>query len=121
MRRLIGHAIENSIGYGKYLHGEAIAIGQVAAAELSHHWLGLCCGCVERIRDLFARAGLPTGIKLNAAQRGKLFAAMKLDKKVSAGEIRFVLAEEIGKVVWGCKVPLALVGRALNAPSSTRD
>lgn len=113
----IGHAIENSAGYGKYLHGEAISIGQVAAAKLSCEVLGLCGSCVERIRGLFRRAGLPTEIHLNPAQRARLLAAMKLDKKVSGGEIKFVLAEEIGKVVWGQSVPEELIERALAAPS----
>ena len=97
----IGHAIENVSGYGKYLHGEAIAIGQVATAKLSCALTGLSARDAGRIRDLFKLAGLPVTIKLNAVQRRKLFAVMKLDKKVSAGEIRFVLAEKIGKVVWG--------------------
>ncbi len=109
----IGHAIENSSGYGKYLHGEAISIGQVAAAKLSHKLLGLLSGDAERIEKLFAQAGLPVKIKLNAAQRKKLFAAMKLDKKVSGGEIKFVLAEKIGKVCWGQKVPSDLIEQVL--------
>ncbi len=109
----IGHAIENSFGYGKYLHGEAISIGQIAAAELSCEVLGFCGGCAERIRDLFKRAGLPTEIHLTPTQRKKLLAAMKLDKKVSGGEIKFVLAEDIGKVVWGQKVPQELVEQLL--------
>ena len=113
----IGHAIENSVGYGKYLHGEAISIGQVAAAELSCEVLGFCGGCADRIRNLFRRAGLPTEIPLNPAQRARLLAAMKLDKKVSGGEVKFVLAEEIGKVVWGQSVPGELVERVLAAPS----
>lgn len=113
----IGHAIENSSGYGKYLHGEAIAIGQVAAAKLSHKILGLPSGDVERIEKLFSRAGLPVKIKLGLARRKKLFAAMKLDKKVSAGEITFVLAEKIGKVVWGQKVSPELIGKIL-APAA---
>ena len=111
----IGHAIENSSGYGRFLHGEAIAIGQVAAAKLSHKILGLPSGDVERIEKLFVRAGLPAKIKLNAAQRKKLFAAMKLDKKVSNGEVKFVLAEKIGKVVWGRKVSLPLIDEVLPA------
>lgn len=109
----IGHAIENSIGYGKFLHGEAIAIGQVAAAELSNKILGLPQCDVERIEKLFARAGLPTRIKLNVSQRQKLFAAMKLDKKVSGGEVKFVLAKQIGNVVWGQKVPQQLIEEIL--------
>ena len=110
----IGHAIENSSGYGKYLHGEAIAIGQVVAAKLSHEILGLPSGEVERITKIFIRTGLPVKIKLNAAQRKKLFAAMKLDKKVSAGEIKFVLAQKIGKVIWNRRVAENLIRRVLD-------
>lgn len=109
----IGHAIENISGYGKYLHGEAISIGQVAAAILSAELTGLPESDVVRIAALFQAAGLPTDIRLTAAQRKKLFAAMRLDKKVSAGEIKFVLAKKIGEVVWGQKVPDAAVSDAL--------
>jgi 3-dehydroquinate synthase len=110
----IGHAIENSSGYGKFLHGEAISIGQVVAAKLSQEILGLSESDDGRIENLFVRAGLPVKIKLNMAQRKKLFAAMKLDKKVSGGEIKFVLVEKIGKVVWNQRVPESLAGRALD-------
>lgn len=109
----IGHAIENSSGYGKFLHGEAISIGQTAAAKLSHKILGLPSDDAERIKKLFLEAGLPVKIKLNSAQRKKLFAAMKLDKKVSGGEIKFVLAQKIGKVVWGQKVSTDLIEAVL--------
>jgi 3-dehydroquinate synthase len=109
----IGHAIENSSGYGKFLHGEAISIGQVAAAKLSHKILGLPSADAERIEKLFVQAELPVRIKLNSAQGKKLFAAMKLDKKVSAGEIKFVLAEKIGKVIWGQKVATDLIEEVL--------
>ena len=110
----IGHAIENSSGYGKFLHGEAIAIGQVAASKLSHLILGLPSGEVGRIEKLFARAGLPVKIKLNPARRKKLFAAMKLDKKGSGGEVKFVLAQKIGKVVWSQRVPEKLIAQVLD-------
>jgi 3-dehydroquinate synthase len=109
----IGHAIEAISGYGTYLHGEAIAIGQVAAAELSAALTGLPAGDVERIANLFREAGLPTSIQLRPAQMQKLFAAMKLDKKVSAGEIKFVLAEQIGKVKWGQTVKQELIEQVL--------
>ncbi len=109
----IGHAIENSSGYGKFLHGEAISIGQVCAAKLSQKILGLLERDVERIKSLFQRAGLPVQINLTAAHREKLFAAMMLDKKVSGGEIKFVLAVEIGRVEFGQKVPLKFIEQAL--------
>jgi 3-dehydroquinate synthase len=111
----IGHAIENSSGYGKLLHGEAISIGQVAAAKLSHQILGLPSHDVARIKNIFIKAGLPVRIKLDFLQRKNLFAAMMLDKKVSVGEIKFVLAEKIGKAVWGQKVSAALIDEVLSA------
>jgi 3-dehydroquinate synthase len=117
----IGHAIENSVGYGKYLHGEAISIGQVAAAELSRELAGLNADSVDRIRHLFRRAGLPTAIHLDAGRRARLVAAMQLDKKVSGGQIRFVLAERIGQVHWGRNVPQAVLEKALNPQLSTRN
>ena len=110
----IGHAIENISGYGKFLHGEAISIGQVATAKLSAGLTGLSEDEVGRIRDLFKRAGLPVGIKLSTPRRRKLFAAMRLDKKVSGGEIKFVLARKIGNVTWGQRVPENLINRALD-------
>ena len=105
----IGHALEAISGYGKYLHGEAIAIGQVAAAELSARLTGLPVADVGRIRVLFQRAGLPVAVKLDASARKRLLAAMKLDKKVSGGEIKFVLAGRIGKVEHGRNVPLSFI------------
>ena len=110
----IGHAIEAISGYGKYLHGEAISIGQVAAAKLSNRLTGLPHKDVERITAIFSNAGLPITIKLNKGQRDKLFAAMKLDKKVSSGEVKFVLAEKIGSVKWGQKVPTDLINEVLD-------
>jgi 3-dehydroquinate synthetase len=111
----IGHALEAISGYGKYLHGEAISIGQVAAAKLSARQLGLPASDAKRITALFRRAGLPTAVKLTPPQLNKLCAAMKLDKKVSAGEIKFVLAERIGKVEFGQKLPITLVREILKS------
>jgi 3-dehydroquinate synthase len=110
----IGHGLEAISGYGKYLHGEAISIGQIAAAELSSRVLGFPQSDVEKIRNLFQRAGLPVQVNLNAAQRKRLFSAMRLDKKVSGGEIKFVLAEKIGNAVWGQRVSDDLISDALD-------
>jgi 3-dehydroquinate synthase len=109
----IGHGLEAISRYGKYLHGEAIAIGQVAAAGLSAAQLGLSAEAVERIRQLFEAFGLPTAVRLSPVQRRQLLAAMRLDKKVSAGEIRFVLAERLGQVRWGEKIAPDLIEQAL--------
>ena len=110
----IGHGIENSAGYGKLLHGEAISIGQVAAAKLSEKLLRLPQQHVQRIENLFQRAGLPTQIKMNSMRRKRLFEAMRRDKKVRGGEIKFVLARKIGTVELCDNVPLAAVEQALN-------
>ena len=67
---------------------------------------------------LFKRAGLPTRAKFNPAQRRNLFTAMRLDKKVSNGEIKFVLAKKIGKVVWGQRVAEEFVHRILDEPAN---
>ena len=115
----IGHALEAISHYGKYLHGEAIAIGQVAAARLSAETLGLPEPEVDRIEQIFQRAGLPTRLELNAPQRKKLLSAMQLDKKVSGGEVKFVLARRIGAVEFGQRVPLAAIERILNPQLST--
>ena len=110
----IGHAIEAVSGYGRFLHGEAIAIGQVAVAKISSNVVGLPERDLERIIRLFRRAGLPTTVRLRTGQRPKLFAAMRLDKKVRGGEINFVLAKKIGRVEFGHKVPAAVIEQALN-------
>jgi 3-dehydroquinate synthase len=112
----IGHALEAISHYGKFLHGEAISIGQLAAARLSRRLTGLPSREVERIALLFQRAGLPTELRLNGSQRPKLLAAMQLDKKVAGGEIKFVLARRIGKAEFGHSVPLAVLEQILRPP-----
>jgi 3-dehydroquinate synthase len=109
----LGHAIENISGYGKYLHGEAISIGQIAAAKLSVQLTGLSPADALRIEKLLLAAGLPGAIKLSAAARSRLLAAMRLDKKVSDGQVKFVLARSIGRVEPGQNVPPALLEKVL--------
>ena len=110
----IGHALEAISHYGKYLHGEAIAIGQVAAARLSTRLLGLPEHEARRIVELFGHAGLPTDLELRGAQKPQLLHAMALDKKVRNGEIQFVLARKIGRVEIGQRVPGTLLQRVLS-------
>jgi 3-dehydroquinate synthase len=109
----IGHGLEAISRYGKYLHGEAISIGQVAAAKLSEELAGLPADESKRIGALFERAGLPTSAHLTKAMRRKLHDAMQLDKKVSGGNVKFVLAQSIGKVQYGQKVPADPLERVL--------
>ena len=110
----IGHAIENSAGYGRYMHGEAISLGQIGAAALSQELLGMPSAEAVRIGKLLAAAGLPNRIRLTPKRRQSLLAAMRLDKKVSGGKVKFVLAERIGSVRWGQSVPERSIERALD-------
>ena len=119
----IGHALEAISRYGQYLHGEAISIGQVASARLSARLLGLSALEAARIEVLLARAGLPTTVALDRRRRDAVYAAMKLDKKVSVGEVKFVLARGLGRVEYGCRVPqedleAVVASLAASAPNS---
>ena len=109
----IGHAIEAVSNYGRFLHGEAISIGQVAAAKLSQTHSGLPTQHADRIKALFQAAGLPVRLDAPPALRRRLLEAMQLDKKVSGGVIQFVLARRIGSVEHGCQVPEPAIQRAL--------
>src|SRR2546429_630694 len=77
----LGHALEAVCGYGRFLHGEAIAIGQVLASRLSAELLGFPQRDVERIAGLFEKAGLPTHIGVRPGQRGKRVQAKEHDQK----------------------------------------
>jgi 3-dehydroquinate synthase len=116
----VGHALEAVSQFGRYLHGEAIAIGQVAAAKLSATLCGFPRDELARIIQLFEQVGLPTAAKLTPPQQKKLWAAMRLDKKVSGGDIKFVLAERISKVVWGQDVPTKTIAQALKPEEQSK-
>lgn len=90
-----GHAIEAGLGYGEWLHGEAVGCGMVMGLQLSRR-LGLVDEAfVRRVTALIARAGLPTvGPDLGADRYLEL---MRVDKKAEAGEIRFVVIERPGR------------------------
>ena len=92
-----GHAIEAGLGFGAWLHGEAVGCGMVMAAHLSQR-LGLVdMAFVKRLTHLLERAGLPTvGPKLGA---DNYLHHMRVDKKAQAGEIRFVLIDPPGRAV----------------------
>jgi 3-dehydroquinate synthase len=92
-----GHAIETGLGYGEWLHGEAVAAGTLIAAELSCRLGWLTAEAVDRIEALFVRAGLPVrGPDLEVARYLEL---MRHDKKVQDGKLRLVLLKEIGQGV----------------------
>jgi 3-dehydroquinate synthase len=89
------HAIERVAGYGTYLHGEAVAIGLVAAAGLSQKLGLISAGDAARVAPVVAAHHLP--VRLRAPlPLAELLAAMGRDKKVRAGELRFVVLRAIG-------------------------
>ncbi|HEY5636067.1 MAG TPA: 3-dehydroquinate synthase [Burkholderiales bacterium] len=93
-----GHAIEAGMGYGAWLHGEAVAAGMVMAADLSARAGLLAVDQATRVRRLVARAGLPSQGPADLLP-ARYLELMKVDKKVAAGRIRFVLLEAIGQAV----------------------
>ncbi|MFL9609344.1 3-dehydroquinate synthase [Methylobacillus sp. Pita2] len=90
-----GHAIENAMGYGVWLHGEAVAAGTILAADLSHRLGWLNDGDIDRIKAIFKKARLP--IEAPALGVDRYLDLMGLDKKVVDGQIRLVLQQGIGK------------------------
>ena len=89
-----GHAIEAGVGYGEWLHGEAVAAGMIRAALLSERVALLARDEVDRLRALVLRAGLPVEAPRLGTER--YLALMGRDKKVVGGSIRFVLLRSIG-------------------------
>jgi 3-dehydroquinate synthase len=107
-----GHAIEAGLGYGTWLHGEAVGCGMVMASELSAR-LGLMPpSFVDRMRRLIERAGLPvTGPALGAERYLEL---MRVDKKAEGGDIRYVVIESLGRAAMR-PAPDALVAQVIEA------
>ena len=92
----LGHAIETATGYTRYLHGEAVAMGMVFAARLSHA-RGYCDqATVDRVRALVAAAGLPVGLPGDLDPR-HVVAAVGTDKKAREGTVTFVCVDVIGR------------------------
>jgi 3-dehydroquinate synthase len=108
-----GHAIENAMGYGVWLHGEAVAAGTMLAANLSKRLGWLASEEVARIAALFACAQLPIAPPNLGAD--KYLALMQLDKKVSDGQIRLVLQQAIGKAVMTADYDKAQLQQTLEA------
>ena len=107
-----GHAIEAGLGFGEWLHGEAVGCGMVMAAQLSHRLGSVDAAFTERLTALIARAALPTvGPDLGVEA---YLHHMRVDKKAEAGDIRFVLIDPPGSaVVRGA--PDALVSEVVQA------
>ena len=92
-----GHAIESGLGYGHWLHGEAVACGMVMAADLSARLDLVPADFAVRLKQLIQRAGLP--VRGPALGADRYLELMRVDKKAQGGEIRFVLIEAPGRAV----------------------
>lgn len=116
----VGHALEAATRYEAYLHGEAVAVGMVAAANIALA-MDLCSSeVVERITSLLRAIGLPTtpapvGPAGGPVRASDIVSALALDKKAVAGRARFVLPREIGRVEVVGDVPSDAVMRGLRA------
>lgn len=111
-----GHAIEAGLGYGAWLHGEAVGCGMVMAAHLSQR-LGLVdMAFVQRLTALVRRAGLPVvGPRLHAQDNaGRYLELMRVDKKAEGGEIRFVVVDGPARAALR-SAPDALVREVIDA------
>ena len=92
----IGHAIEKAMDFSM-LHGECIALGMVAAAYISwkHNWLSM--DEYYEVRDMFVPFNLP--ISIDSIHPEEILQLMKSDKKMEAGQIKFILLKKVGKAV----------------------
>ena len=108
-----GHAIETGLGYGEWLHGEAVAAGTMMAAELSRRLGWIDAAELARIEALFERARLPVwGPRMGVERYVEL---MSHDKKVEAGKLRLVLLREIGRAVMHGEAPAGEIAAAIEA------
>jgi 3-dehydroquinate synthase len=106
-----GHAIETGMGYGTWLHGEAVAAGTMMAANLSWRLGWLANADVERIDTLLTRAGLP--IKAPAMGAERFLELMSHDKKVMSGKMRLVLLKSIGQAITVSDIPHSDIAAAI--------
>lgn len=108
-----GHAIETGLGYGEWLHGEAVAAGAVMAADLSRRLGWLSDADVARVRSIHERAGLP--VKGAALGADRYLELMAHDKKVSDGTLRLVLLKQIGQAVISAEASQAQIRASIEA------
>jgi 3-dehydroquinate synthase len=110
-----GHAIESGLGYGKWLHGEAVGCGMVQAAELSALTQGFLHADVQRVRALVQAIGCPVDPPMLGTEQW--IDLMQVDKKTEGGRLRFIVLSEIGRARF-VAVPLDAVRQVLD-PAAT--
>jgi 3-dehydroquinate synthase len=110
----VGHAIERAGNYRKFLHGEAVSLGIVAACAISVKRAGLRPDQRAAIVDLLVRFKLPTRLPQNFPRK-KILDAVKFDKKFEAGKIRFVVTPRIGAAYVADNVTLDDIRQAVES------
>ncbi|MFM7447950.1 MAG: 3-dehydroquinate synthase [Leptolyngbyaceae cyanobacterium] len=110
----IGHAIESLTGYRLVNHGEAVAIGMVVAGQIAVDLNLWQQTDQDRQQILIQKAGLPTRVPAMVAI-DEILASLQTDKKVKAGQVRFVLPTQIGTVTVTDQVPAAVIRSALQS------
>ena len=108
-----GHAIESYLGYGIWLHGEAVATGMVMAADLSQRLGWISVKDLERTKKIIQRAHLP--VKCPAIPLDEFLAYMAHDKKVLNGQLRLVLMKSLGQAVITKEFDVELMKQAILA------
>lgn len=109
-----GHAIEHSLGYGEWLHGEAVGAGMVMALDMSARLGWITAAESERSTALIAAAGLPIKPPVSMTEE-QFMSAMAVDKKVLDGQLRLVLLEEIGKATVTADFPVSVLSDTIQA------
>lgn len=112
-----GHAIENALGYGHWLHGEAVAVGINIATKLSVQCQWISKAHAQRIEALLRCAGLPISVPSEISS-DHLFNLMKLDKKVVGGALRFILLKGLGDAHITSDIDPSMVLRTLKDNSN---
>lgn len=107
-----GHAIETGMGYGEWLHGEAVGCGMLLAAEFSAALGWLDKISITRIEDLIKAANLPTSIPNNLTV-DHMLDLMAVDKKVKSGKLRLILLKDIGKAVMSDQIDFDLLRKTI--------
>jgi 3-dehydroquinate synthase len=110
-----GHGFEQALYYSKLLHGEAVSIGMVSAAQLAVHLKLFPKAQLERLTAVLHRLRLPVSLSGLDVDLESVLSAMNRDKKKKSGKLRFVLPVEIGKVIIRDDIPLGMVQDILGA------
>jgi 3-dehydroquinate synthase len=115
----IGHAIEQTAGYGNWLHGEAIGVGMIGAAWLSHRLCGLPLDAVQAIRSALTANNLPVAI--DGLRYEQLAPVIAVDKKSTGRAVNWVLCPELGRTVQSAGVSEEVLREAIEVCAGRRE